>query len=83
MIFYFSATGNTQWAARELARMTGDETIDISRANSACEFSLATDERIGFCFPVHGWRPPRIVREFVRRININNVEGHYCYVVCH
>lgn len=82
MIFYFSATGNTLWAARETARIIGGRTINMSDTDNHHEYTLDADERIGFFFPVHGWRPPAIVRQFISRLKIDNAEGHYCYAVC-
>ena len=83
MIVYFSGTGNTRWAAQRLAAATGERLLFIpDELNTACEYTLETDERIGICFPVHGWQPPHIVREFVRRMNISNAAGHYAYALC-
>ena len=63
MIFYFSGTGNTRWAAEQLATLTGEQLFFIpEELHTPCEDTLADGERIGFCFPVHGWQPPRIVR---------------------
>lgn len=35
MIFYFSGTGNSRWAARQIAALTGDEAVDIVEMNQA------------------------------------------------
>lgn len=71
MIFYFSGTGNTQWAARQLADATGERLLFIpDELNTTCHYELAEAERVGFCFPVHGWQPPHIVREFVSRLTV-------------
>lgn len=68
MIFYFSGTGNTKWAAETLAKATGEQLVNIpdELRKDKCEYTLQQDERLGFCFPTHGWQPPRIVCEFVR-----------------
>ena len=73
MIFYFSGTGNTQWAARQLAEATGEELLSIpdELRKGQLDYRLEGDERLGFCFPTHGWQPPRIVREFIRRSTFN------------
>ena len=82
MIFYFSGTGNTRWAARTLAERTGERLLSIpGELRERHVYQLADGERIGFCFPVHGWQPPHIVREFIRCMDIRNAEGHYCYAV--
>ena len=55
MIFYFSGTGNTRWAAEQLAAATQERLLFIpDELNTPCEYTLADDERIGFCFPIHG-----------------------------
>lgn len=83
MIFYFSGTGNTRWAAQQLATATNDKLLFIpDELNTACEYTLADDERIGFCFPVHGWQPPRIVREFIGKMTITNAANHFTYALC-
>ncbi len=83
MIIYFSGTGNTRWAATTLSEKTGEKLIDITDiAGTDVSYKLEEGERLGFCFPVHGWRPPLIVRNFIRRLSIINAEGHYCYVLC-
>lgn len=83
MIIYFSGTGNTRWAATTISEKTGEKLIDITDiAGTDVSYKLEEGERLGFCFPVHGWRPPLIVRNFIRRLSIINAEGHYCYVLC-
>ena len=62
MIFYFTGAGNTRWAATQIAEAIGEELLfipDLIREGRN-EFSLQEEERIGFCFPTHGWQPPRI-----------------------
>lgn len=83
MIFYLSCTGNTLWAARELARQTGEQLVSMADpANVALSSQLRRGERLGFCFPVHGWRPPVAVRTFVRNIKCALPEDTFCYAVC-
>lgn len=83
MIFYLSATGNTLWAARQIAERTGERLVSMAGvAGCARVYSLDEGERVGFCFPVHGWRPPLAVRNFVGDLEIRGFAGHYCYVLC-
>lgn len=82
MIFYFSGTGNTRWAAEQLAEATHDQLAFMAEHPfGSFAYSLQPGERLGFCFPVHGWRPPKFVRDFISRLQIN-AEGHYVYVLC-
>ena len=82
MIFYFSGTGNTRWAAEHIAEATDDELVFIPDIEDGTYTpSLQAKERIGFCFPVHGWQPPRVVRQFIRRLNITDADSHYTYAL--
>lgn len=83
MIFYFSGTGNTKWVAEYIASSLGDRAVRIpSELNDYCNYTLADGESLGLCFPIHGWQPPRIFREFIDRLSVNNIKGHYIYSVC-
>ena len=82
VIFYFSGTGNSRWAAQRLAEVTGERLVFIPDViDSDCQFTLSEDERIGWVFPVHGWRPPIVVREFIGKMHISNAEGHFCFAL--
>lgn len=90
MIFFFSGTGNTRWAATKLSRRLGEPLVDIAVEKEPRTYFLSPGERIGFCFPVHGWQPPAIVRRFVKTMSLADSEGgvghiggrHYCFVAC-
>lgn len=43
---------------------------DDSSHNLAEPFILKENERLGFVFPVHGWRVPKLVREFICKMKI-------------
>lgn len=93
MIFYFSGTGNTRWVATQLAEALGETLVDIAtelqRSKQASDSKLLTyelknNERLGFCFPTHGWQPPRIFREFVRRAHFifdESLQQPFCYAI--
>ena len=80
MIFYFSGTGNTRWVAEQIAQAIGEELVFIPDAIRDNKYDYAIDDKesIGFCFPTHGWQPPRIVREFISKLK---VESRYCWAV--
>ena len=79
MIFYFSATGNTRWAAELLANATGERLVNMADNDVPATWELSENERIGFCFPVHGWRPPMLVRRFISTLDIRNYNGNYVW----
>ena len=82
MIFYFSATGNTLWAAQLLAEATGDRLVNMADKNLPATWNLAENESVGFCFPVHGWRPPLLVRRFINGLRVNNYHDNYVWALC-
>lgn len=64
MIFYFSGTGNSAWAARQLARLTGDKACDITSLTQRPE--VAGEKQLGFVFPVYAWGVPELMAAFAR-----------------
>ena len=66
MIFYFSGTGNSAWAARQLARLTGDEAYDITNLKELPDMENA--KQIGFVFPVYAWGVPEIMADFAKKL---------------
>ena len=84
MIFYFSGTGNTRWVAGEIAKAIGEELLlipDLIR-EGRYEFALGKGERIGLCFPTHGWQVPRLVREFIGRLRIDGLSNQtFCWAL--
>lgn len=80
MIFYFSGTGNSRWAAEELARLLKDKAVFIPKAKP--EYKLAADEKIGFVFPIYAWSAPKCVFDFIRRVKFERYDGNFVYFVC-
>lgn len=83
MIFYFTGTGNTRWVARQISEALGEELLYIPQLikEGHYQFELQENERIGFCFPTHGWQPPKIVREFIRQLALKGNSHHYCWAL--
>ena len=80
MIFYFSGTGNTRFVAQQIAEGIGEELLfipDLIRKEQY-KFEVKEGETVGFCFPTHGWQPPRIVREFISRLKL---KASYCWAL--
>ena len=66
MIFYFSGTGNSAWAARQLAWLTGDTACDITTLKELPD--LDSNRQIGFVFPIYAWGTPEIMVEFAKKL---------------
>lgn len=84
MIFYFSGTGNSYWAAKTLADALGEDLTDLAAAMRAGEtsYTLARGEKLGFVFPVYAWAPPQIVLDFVRKLELYYTGDPYLFAVC-
>lgn len=77
MIFYFSGTGNSEWVAQQLARLTGDEAVDITTLQQVPPVRDAA--RLGFVFPVYAWGAPEPMNAFARRLEKS---GAFAFGVC-
>ena len=73
MIFYFTATGNSLYAARYLEK----ELVSIPQALSGGNLSFKAD-RIGIVCPVYGHEVPGMVREFLEKATFDT---EYFYMV--
>ncbi len=85
MILYLSGTGNTKWAAKSLANALGEQIIDIAKINASnFEFAEKGNGIIGICFPVHGWRPPNLLVDFVKKMRIakQSFRNTYIFLLC-
>ncbi len=84
MIFYFSGTGNSEYAARKIAGILEDEAVSIAECTRSGRFAftLADGERLGFVFPVYFYGVPTIVLEFIGRLGLQGHANHYTFAVC-
>ena len=72
MIFYFSGCGNSRFVAETIAAGLNDTLIFIPEAarEDRYEYDLAEGERLGFVFPIYSWAPPKLVLDFIEKLNI-------------
>ena len=83
MIFYFSGCGNSRHVAETLAQGLNDTLVFIPEAARAehYDYTLADDELLGFVFPVYSWAPPKLVLDFVRKLQLASTPK-YVYFAC-
>ncbi|MHB1452978.1 MAG: EFR1 family ferrodoxin [Saccharofermentanales bacterium] len=89
MIFYFSGTGNSLYAAKAIGEHLDDRLVSIVRtiraASAAGEefyrFRVSEDERVGFVFPVYAWGPPLPVLHFIDNLMLEGFSGNFTYSV--
>lgn len=78
IIYYFSGTGNSLYAATQIAKTLGGAEIISVRCNP--EEAPATDaDVVGFVCPVYEWDVPGTFREFIKKLSIN--PGAYIFMV--
>lgn len=73
VIFCFSGTGNSLYAANKIAASIGAEVRNMRDPRAA---GMVKDEVIGFVFPTYFWGLPKSVRRFIGRLNIANKDAY-------
>ncbi len=84
MIFFYSATGNSRYAAEYIARFCGEKTVSVADAVRGGQFSyeLRSGERLGIVAPVHFWGIPEQLRTFLEKLSLRQPkEGNYTFTV--
>lgn len=83
MILYFSGTGNSTYAAKRIADITGDKLLSINEYIKAEKtYSADKDEKLIFVTPTYAWRIPRIVEEWIEKIRQNGNHSAYFVMTC-
>ena len=81
MILYFSATGNSEYAAKRIAAETGDIAVSITDCYKKQIFSF--DEKyktLGIVSPTYSWGLPVIVTDFLQRLDLS-YKPDYIYFI--
>ena len=69
MVYYFSGTGNSRYAARRIGALTGEEVRFLPSLDPYAEdLEKGKDKTVGFVFPVYAWGVPPIVMDFIKRL---------------
>lgn len=79
MIYYFSGTGNSQWAARQLARHLNTTALRITE-----DLTVGRDDDavIGIVCPVYAWGAPPMVERFARELDYNRDAFTFILMTC-
>lgn len=81
-IYYFSATGNSLHFAKQLAReLKTNNLTSIAEALTSETIEISAD-RVGFVFPAYAWGPPRIVMDFLQKIEFKSKPYIFSVVTC-
>ena len=74
MVFYFTATGNSLYAARQLDA----NIMSIPQAMRCSCLRRFSDETIGVVYPIFGHRPPELVQRFLREVELDTPYLYIC-----
>ena len=62
MIFYFSGTGNSEYAAKQISEVLGETAVNLNDKIKEKEgTAVKPEERLVFVVPTYAWRIPRLV----------------------
>lgn len=84
MILYFSATGNSQYVAQQIAQKTGDETLSLNlllQQNNHEQLVSASHPFVFVC-PTYAWRLPRVVDAYIRSTPFQGTQDVYFVLTC-
>lgn len=83
MIFYFSATGNSKYAAERIATALEDHLISLRDAvrGHSYRYDVSREERIGFVVPTYYGGLPSILNFFLKKLTLEGYRGQYIYLV--
>lgn len=83
MIFYFTGTGNSLFAAKRLLG-EGERLVNIATAlkKNETRFEVCDGENVGFVFPVYFYTVPEIIKEFISKLDIKGAGYVYSVITC-
>lgn len=83
MVLYFSATGNSAYAAQKIARAIGDEAVDLFEKLRGRDFSeLRSNRPWVVAAPTYAWRIPRILQEWLAHTPLSGSKAIYFVMTC-
>lgn len=83
MVFYFSATGNSQYAAEKIAGAIGERIISIGPAlkDKQLKYDITDDDYLIFVVPAFAWTLPGAVAEFIKNMTLTGYKNQAVYGV--
>ena len=78
MILYFSATGNTEFAAKEIARLTDDKYLDLLPKIQAADYSeIYSEKPFVICAPIYVCEMPVFMSRFLKKVKLSGNKNVY------
>ena len=83
MVIFFSGTGNSEYCARYIASIIGDEVIDSAvyiRSKQIAQ--LCSEKPWVFVTPTYSWQIPRVFKSFLRQSSLSGNKNAYFVMTC-
>ncbi|MEA4814784.1 MAG: EFR1 family ferrodoxin, partial [Oscillospiraceae bacterium] len=83
MIFWFSGTGNSYWAAKELGKTLNEPLVDMAAAirSGRLNYYVHESEKVGFVFPVYFMGLPSVVDKFIEIMQLSGKQNPEIFAV--
>lgn len=83
MILYFSGTGNSEYAARRIAKQINDTAVNLFEKIRDRDYAgLYSDRPWVIVAPVYSWRIPRLVHEWLENTRLTGNRDIYFVLTC-
>jgi len=86
MIFYFTGTGNSLYAANNIAEAQEDRVFSIANLmnqnKEVYHYELGENELLGFVFPIFAWAPPKMVLDFIKKLDVTGTPYAFYLSTC-
>lgn len=83
MILSFSGTGNSNYVAKLIQSVNGDEIVSINELiKKDSKDVINSNKPLVFTCPTYAWRIPKIVEEFIRKTRFTGSNEAYFVLTC-
>ena len=83
MVFYFSGTGNSQLAAKQISSELNDELISINvYLKKGKKMAFYSEGPLVFVAPNYAWRLPKVVEQWIRHTKFEGNQNAYFILTC-
>ena len=83
MILYFTGTGNSRYIAERISKKTDDNLLSINDMIKTNNIQpIKTNRQLVFVTPTYAWRIPKIVDEWIRRVEFAGAKDVWFVMDC-
>lgn len=83
MVVFFSGTGNSEYCARYIASILGDEVVDSAQYIKNRQIAqLESQKPWVFVTPTYAWQVPKVFKSFIRQSGLSGNRNAYFVLTC-